>query len=517
MRDQPWRDICSLEDWGQLLDDYQRGQMTSKGKTAGHKIAHFFGRNVLIRKLFHLKGTMALPDGIVALDQQIRAYHDLKKPSLRHLAQRAQMLRTIASTGQRFIAQHKVLDKSVLKNSIRRRIFNEDDADEEYTRQKKRSLDYAVSKIVRRAGRKAEYIDTLRQHVINADHGFRIAAKLDFLAYIKGRAKQPLDDDLLNMQADVIVEKLDPWHRDWEMSIDPKKQLGVTGNTVHGKIVFSWIRDASAPGVPFFVWLEGHELCTAAGNREEKSVSYHRGDQGEIAGIELLSPLNGSLWMCRFGDAGNTLFDTSAYKGKPMSAVTSAAYVWTSDGLILAGQHEGGHFHHSSFVSGRRVRCSGMIRVNGGKVTRVDSDSGHYKPKTRHLRNFVEFLNLYNVFAPNAVVVDKAVSRHGLGVQEFLDGGDEFIEESVAQRMVRIRRDWQRFSSKAVSLAGIVEERFQIMRSKIGPIPSDEVLWTRAYKAVCYDFGEVDRRYLRKANSPPIPRTAARDAARQAV
>ncbi len=157
-----------------------------------------------------------------------------------------------------------------------------------------------------------------------------------------------------------------------------------------------------------------------------------------------------------------------------------------------------------------------MSQVRGGKVTRVDSDSGHYKPATLHLRNFVGFLDLYDVFAPAAVVSDEGAKSYNVPFRVFLAGGEAIAGESIAQRMVRIRRDWERHSKKEVSLAGLVEERFQLMRENIGPGPNDDVLWTRAYKAVCIDFGEIDRGYLRKSKSPPIPRTSAREAVRRA-
>jgi len=47
------------------------------------------------------------------------------------------------------------------------------------------------------------------------------------------------------------------------------------------------------------------------------------------------------------------------------------------------------------------------------------------------------------------------------------------------------------------------------MRAEIGPAPSDDALWTRAHKAVCLDFAELDGSWKQKANLPPIPRTRA--------
>ena len=67
----------------------------------------------------------------------------------------------------------------------------------------------------------------------------------------------------------------------------------------------------------------------------------------------------------------------SAGKGDPDTAGMHA-YVWAKGGDILTAQHEGLTFHHSSFTSGKKVKCAGMIRVDGGKVTKISNNSGHY-------------------------------------------------------------------------------------------------------------------------------------------
>jgi hypothetical protein len=70
----------------------------------------------------------------------------------------------------------------------------------------------------------------------------------------------------------------------------------------------------------------------------------------------------------------------------------TAAYVWTEEREIFIGEHSESSFHHSTFVSGRAVRCAGMIKVKGGMVTFLSNNSGHYKPGYANLKSFAEYL-----------------------------------------------------------------------------------------------------------------------------
>jgi len=153
-----------------------------------------------------------------------------------------------------------------------------------------------------------------------------------------------------------------------------------------------------------------------------------------------------------------------------------------------------------------------MINTKGGKIGRVDNDSGHYKPGTRHLRNFVQFLDMQNVFTSDATIGDKSTKPDTrMGFKECLMIDLRTISEmqSEATRPQRIRQDLNRLNSKRTTLRDLVQGRFEAMRAEIGPAPSDEALWMRAYKAVCLDFAEIDSSWKHKANLPPIPRSRA--------
>jgi hypothetical protein len=282
------------------------------------------------------------------------------------------------------------------------------------------------------------------------------------------------------------------------------------GDSIYGAALYQWLNDNKHVNLPFFVWLEGHYVCTGvpdsrleegAYTQSNTTVSYHRSDRELSDKTHMVAPQNGSLWEYRIAQDGGVdinLFDTQHVKGMAKTA-QKEAYVWSRDGFIFAGEHIGGQFHHSSLVSGKKVKCAGMINVLGGKVKLVDNDSGHYKPETRHLRTFVEFLDRQSAFTADARIIDKSTTPDTIvSLRDFLSG----------DRTVQIRRNLQALKTKKTTLHTLVENRFQAMKAEIGPAP-EHLLWTRAYKTVCLEFGELDPTWNRKANSPPIPREKA--------
>jgi hypothetical protein len=494
MKTKPWQDIFTAAEWNKRLDDYRRGQTQSKGKRFGD---HF--------KRLTNRGKFPLPRTIRTLDMQIRHYHNTEKRSAENLQRRAGALRTIAGLARSFLAEHDIAGKNELKQNM-------DEA--AYKAYKKKYLDYAVGKLARRAERKAEYIEKLMQHVADADRGFT-GGRENLLAYVKSKMYEPDDDELVRMKADVIMERIDPWHRDYEISFNPENNKygfrAKRGDSVYGAALYQWLNDNRHANTPFFVWLEGHYVCTGVsdqriedGNYTESSghVNYYRADEELSEKTSMIAAHNGLLWVYQIVSDGGVdirLYDTQ-HVGGTIKTAQKEAYVWSRDGLIFAGEHIGGQFHHSSFLSGRKVRCAGMINVSSGKVKLVDNDSGHYKPQTRHLRNFAQFLDRQNVFLANARVIDKSTKPDTrVSFEEFLAG----------DRTVRIRRALQALKTKQTTLRDLVEKRFQAMRIDIGPSAPEHALWTRAYKEVCLEFAELDQSWNRRANAPPIPRSQA--------
>ncbi len=51
------------------------------------------------------------------------------------------------------------------------------------------------------------------------------------------------------------------------------------------------------------------------------------------------------------------------------------------------------NFNHSTFNAGKNVICAGLIGFTNGRITWIDSNSGHYKPTRENLKNAVMFLS----------------------------------------------------------------------------------------------------------------------------
>jgi hypothetical protein len=75
-------------------------------------------------------------------------------------------------------------------------------------------------------------------------------------------------------------------------------------------------------------------------------------------------------------------------------------YMWSGNAYNI---------NHSSFMSGKPVKCAGMIHIKGGRVVGVNNGSGHYKPSTKFLAQAVETLvNVYHQSPITMKVFDKS-------------------------------------------------------------------------------------------------------------
>jgi len=441
MKEMPWRDIISLSEWRNLLDRFEHGQAAS-----------------VARKKRWFRRTYNLPKHIEVLDRQIEHYHGLAKQSadMKVQRERAGTLKMIAVQCNSFLTANRIQDKSTLKRSM---------TEEKYAAYRK-TLDYMVEKTRRRALRKADYIETLIEHVDQQDRGF--TTKENLFNYLKLKAEVSYTSNFAGMGAHVIMERVDPWHRPIENTIHNDRQNPV-GKAEGYEISVAFARWAAAQtDAPFFVWLEGHGICTGAYADQSLANAIANGKIGELSGsvnyrqsATLATAIeNGKLYVYSM-QADNTFhktsFDTKDAKGASVKSdelqkfgnhpYPVYAYVWSRDGVIFTNIHQTGQIHHSSLLSGKKVKCSGMIAVENGKVRSVDNNSGHYKPQFRHLRNFVRFLQAGGVLAPNARVREETADKK-YSVQEFLAAAPPVPKKTGRKTIVQLNKK-PRMPSKA--------------------------------------------------------------------
>lgn len=67
-------------------------------------------------------------------------------------------------------------------------------------------------------------------------------------------------------------------------------------------------------------------------------------------------------------------------------------FVMSTARRLYAGKKEKGVFQHSSFLSGGATIAAGKFTVKAGVIKSIWAYSGHYKPSTEDLNNFMKFL-----------------------------------------------------------------------------------------------------------------------------
>jgi hypothetical protein len=125
-------------------------------------------------------------------------------------------------------------------------------------------------------------------------------------------------------------------------------------------------------------------------------------------------------------------------------ATDSGGYVVTISGVFYHGPHHTksgtikGRFH-SSYTSGEAVRCAGVMKIENGKVIRIDTDSGHYQPGDPHLAMAVEALAAYGVSMKDLRVkpFGKAETSGEAFLAEFNAGRIEFTDARYRGAPVR--------------------------------------------------------------------------------
>lgn len=80
----------------------------------------------------------------------------------------------------------------------------------------------------------------------------------------------------------------------------------------------------------------------------------------------------------------------------------SMIYVMDARGNIYVSHPEQGKFHHSTFLQGGPVAGAGQITFRDGKITRIDHQSGHYRPTVDFLNQVVHRFQELGVEVPEA-------------------------------------------------------------------------------------------------------------------
>jgi hypothetical protein len=416
MAQQPWRDVCSAILWANTMKKHKRGGSL----------------NIFI-------------DAVTA---ELRTYHLLEKADMSFFRLRRGSLRTIEGKVKLFLAH-----KDGLKAPADLRRHSE--------------------LLQHQAKLKAGYLDKIQAFYLPEGAGYQYLDPVAFINFLKSPHVAP--ENGARLQPGTRMEALDPAHRSFEMHFKNNVLQQNNFYSAMESVFGEWIgavkynpdvgaqfvnpnalnNDSNshpALNTPFFVWMENHFFCVGQDHegyegivdplkpKDLQSIIYSPYSSGKqeapieaVDEIHWLMPSSDGLVM-EFPLAGNNsgklrIFDTQHLTGKPpnqndMNSVgepKSAAYVWTKDGTLLAGEHKPNHLHHSSFVGGGDIRCAGMINVKYGKVEFISNNSGHYRPSAENLKEFAKWLNGRNVFHAQSRAILNGGEESPL-ISKFLEG-----------------------------------------------------------------------------------------------
>jgi hypothetical protein len=393
-----WRDVFSDEFLGhwqhRLVEEGTLGQDTAAEAT---RFAHFI--------------------------REIRNYHKIPKDDYSTLDHRRKKLKAISKKAARLLKEWGLRDGAEQRtiNTINTFDLKGNPITMQRSNYAQQGLARTLLTIQRRALRKAAYLKVLKQY-----YASKSARDVSLFRSIIGQP-HATNGDLIGLHSGTRLEQLDPMHRGMEITdkalvFDPNTRLLSSIDDVNERLdVFpqafaDWFNGNS--GIPFFLWLENTSVCTGdnkadSGNDVLSKVSYSRLDKkklqvhpkaqdpmvmvgyiGYAAKIMAGVPGGRKVGVC----------DTSSYHSQGKADPGWAAFAFSEHYELFLARHEAGQWHHSSFLSGNPVRCAGMIKIIQGKVKGVNNHSGHYRPRPRHLYNFIKYLDKFNVLSDTCEV-----------------------------------------------------------------------------------------------------------------
>lgn len=81
-------------------------------------------------------------------------------------------------------------------------------------------------------------------------------------------------------------------------------------------------------------------------------------------------------------------------------------YVILTTGQMILGKFDFGRVHHSSLAAGQPVLSAGWVKLKKGKVVFIDSNSGHYRPKSEHLKYARKWLKARDLVHDDAIAFE---------------------------------------------------------------------------------------------------------------
>ncbi|MBN2124337.1 MAG: hypothetical protein JW821_08595 [Deltaproteobacteria bacterium] len=398
--------------------------------------------SLLKKKKFLQRTQFILDPEVRELVNKINRYHQVRKDEVSNFPTRIAMLINIAQWARMTMARRGMASQAQKRMATRGLGLG----------------DY-LEGIGRRAEAKAAYFKILVNYCAATGAG-ELADPQDLVRRVM--AAQATHGKLIGLAPGARLEGVDPIHRPWEIEMEGGR---IKAGTMieHQNLLAEWHQKVlmGECNKPLFAYLEITPHCLQADVAKDCGWVYFKGQADASAPFYLIREDQGALKMGLMNSLDLTkltweLFDTSwitrkqSRKGALWTPVPTMAYNWLANKELVAGLHnamsEGYYgkkhidFHHSSFTGGQMVRCAGMIGATNGKITYLDNNSGHYKPKTEYLQRLVKYCLKRGYFAPEATVRD-------LGLEGLPAGEEQGIAVWVFARNPRAKPIQESLSS----------------------------------------------------------------------
>ncbi|MDB6090368.1 MAG: protein IQM3-like [Gammaproteobacteria bacterium] len=399
-----WRDIISRGAWLGIMQRFKKGDVDNDNNAFTTSKAAPVGKVAQLRGVFD-RSLSSRSTALETLTNKIESYHDIAKGEYRNIDARIAALRGISAFANDFIKTFGVDMQSAATR------YGESKARDpslgnayKSSNPRDNTLDRHILTLARRSLRKAGYLQMLKNYYALGGAGYAYRSPQALLGLI--RAPKESNNEFVGLEPGLRLEQLDPVHR---------SNYEVMNDGACGRAFQLWAADARQDK-PFFMWLETSLVCLEDNKYEAdaQSVPYNRLDNKTGAGGNgqkiLFFPAPMQALDLDHLDAAPQLCSTAGYSCDPPKDPTGnggagvAAYVWSQESELFIAEHRGGVFHHSSFLSGQRVRCAGMIRIDNGRVSAISNNSGHYKPRKQQMVNMLRFLAGAGAFTPGAQV-----------------------------------------------------------------------------------------------------------------
>ncbi len=394
----PWRDVIKASTFTKLIEQKMGTTTARVGKLT--QLKGVFDRNLSSPEAF-----------LYHIADKLSSYHGLHKGELKMIDPRIKALKELSQLATRYLTEFKVdMAHAAMRNTnaeggVDNNLKHKFLGSHQSGKPMDETIDRNMLTLARRSLRKAAYLGQLKKYYSKGGAGFRWRDAQELLNYV--RSPQEDDGKSMGLTPGVRMEQVDFAHRGDFEETSVEKSCGWTFEI--------WAKSAQHQQTPFFLWLEMTSVCV----EEDKSliagtqsVAYDRADLQQATpgnSVKLVIPGSPVMEMdlANMGNGPMTC-DTSTYKcagsKDPLEQWGDgvAAFVWTKEGELFIARHEGLVYHHSSFISGGRVRCAGMIIIKNGVVTAISNHSGHYHPGKDKVFNFVRFLIGHSALAADA-------------------------------------------------------------------------------------------------------------------